>query len=256
MDLLRIAARVAAEQTTAGPTLDIFKDLSGQTVEKAINGELKLHDDGESFQALIGAVRDVYGQEMADVVQQGAEGIGDAVAVVHELMHKVADPGFILGDLSGVPALEEQTSKSIIESTVDEMLIQFLERDRVDDFDNIFTSIRDRFDSVDQVLTELDKGAPHPALDRVLKGAASDIRRNHKELSGKGVEDQVPYEVHGQEGRTVPATTIALWTVQAYVRKKLPQLAETMIAAPAEAKFKKWVNLALSRLRKLGRASP
>jgi hypothetical protein len=251
MDLLRIAARVAAERTTAGPTLDIFKDLSGGTVENAVTQEISRRDEDEAMEVMISAVHDVYGQSVADEVRDGASNTGPT-GVVHELLHKVAEPEFALALGAG---LSEQTSKSIVESSIDEMLISYVERGGVQDFDNIFTAIIDSFDTVDQFLTELEKGAEHSALDRAMKGSAAHVRRSRPDLPGKGL-DKVPWPTQSDPNRQTSAVSAAMWVAQKYLMEKIPQLADTMIAQPAEAQFKKFVNLALSRLRKLPLVMP
>lgn len=250
LNFKKIAIRIA------GPVIDIFGDLKGETIIQNIEDLIKqLEDEEKSFDIMITSIRKVYGSEFADEVGSVAR---DASDTIHELLHKVVDPEFILspppekgiGETDSDDVMEttlSQTNKPAVESAIDEMIAQYVEKGVFEDFDNAFTIYLDSYSTVREILDDLKKEHSYPELTKILKNAASSLERNRPDLVNLSSKDKALNE---ESGTHDPATYVALWFVQRYVEGKLPRLVEVFAKEQTEVLLKKFLNLVNLKFKK------
>ena len=202
-------------------------------------------DEKKSFSLIIECIRKIYGPEFADEVKSAARSATDSI---HELLHKVADPEFHLLapeglDLQGstLKAIRSQTKKTYVETCVDEMITQQIEKGYFEDSDNAFAVLEGHYSTVREFLNDLKKEQSHPELTKILKDASLTLERKHPDLVNLSSEDEVPNPYY--EGTYLPATSVAMFLVQDYIEKKLPHLVDILIKEQSEILLKKFLNL-------------
>lgn len=252
MNLSRIAMRVLMNRV-AGPTHDILVHLQDGHPSEIIKSwvrdfKVKGMNQKSLTDILQSSAQSVYGESVADEARSGTD---NAVSYLHEILHKVVEPDFILytpgRDSLGLDRVKDQTSRSVVESVIDEMIVSFYQAGKWLDFDNAFNMFSKKFKTVKDLIGEFDVSM------------SSDVKKKYIDLAVKNVTSAHPDWVDMSSGSKVyvdgqrtpiRADDAFLAAVESYMASKLPEISLSVLTEEAESKFKNFMNLSKLKVKR------
>ena len=213
-------------------------------MEGRLESEVLRVGDEAARPVVTSAIERIYGKETADEASADETGMGPA-SFLHDVMHKLADPGFVLS-VGAQTENGRQTSKTTVEAMFDECVIRYL-ADGISTVSRLIdafvsTAMADLYvpDGPEpgpaELLEELSRPMSRPVYNDVARGILSVLRRKH----GDPLVETVGWNPDDVSDE-----------ISEYVLNKLPRMAESALSSDVEARLKRFFLLVMSRLGKL-----